>query len=129
MNEMTDAISLDDDTRLDVVKTTTTVQGTQLVKMQEKFKGDFKVSLLAGVLSLHIPVVDLDNGIGKIIVDGHQRHWTSNPQTSPAANLLALVVAKALARKAGPVRGARVRFCIGSPLFWKKSVCFMETAL
>ena len=43
MNEMTDAMSLDDDTRLDVVKTTTTVQGTQLVKMQEKFKGDFKV--------------------------------------------------------------------------------------
>ena len=36
MNEMTDAMSLNDDTRLDVVKTTTTVQGTQLIKMQKK---------------------------------------------------------------------------------------------
>ena len=38
-SELTDAMSLDDDTRLDVVTTTTTVQGTQLIKMQEIFKG------------------------------------------------------------------------------------------
>ena len=40
-SELTDAMSLDDDTKLDVVTTTTTVQGTQLIKMQETFKGTY----------------------------------------------------------------------------------------
>ena len=40
-SELTDAMSLDDDTRFHVVTTTTTVQGTQLIKMQETFKGTY----------------------------------------------------------------------------------------
>ncbi|XP_076442960.1 virulence metalloprotease-like [Babylonia areolata] len=37
--ELDDAIALDDDTKLQVVKTTTTAQGTRLMKMQETFQG------------------------------------------------------------------------------------------
>ena len=42
MSELNDVMSLGDSTELDVIATTSTAQGTQLVKMQEKFKGEKK---------------------------------------------------------------------------------------
>jgi len=45
MEEVSEALSLEDDVSMDVILTTTTVQGTQIVKMQEKYKGTFVFKL------------------------------------------------------------------------------------
>jgi hypothetical protein len=40
MSEMKEALALDDDANVDVIQTTSSAQGTQIVKLQERYRGE-----------------------------------------------------------------------------------------